>query len=129
MSVNNTPTCSKYTETITHNINQVDSMWNRIQQMTYGGNKDVWCQLKSQDILQFKLNFKEAYLEHCKIWLCLFNEFTEKEETWVSLMEIKSKIYEYVKEDADEVLFLAVDARRNKIFKLIDWNTLETGNL
>ena len=107
------------------NTNQGNSMWDKIQRLTYVGNKNVWYQLLSQDKVQFQLKFKEAYLEHCKTWLSVFNDFIGEDETWASLMETKSKIYENVEGDEDEALLSAVDARRYKIFKLIDWDKLE----
>ena len=102
-----------------------DSMWDKIQLLTYADNKDFWYQLLTQDKTQFKLKFKEAYLEHCKTWLNSIHAFVEEDETWASLMDTKSKIYETVEGNEDEALFSAVDARRYKLFKLIDWDRLE----
>ena len=76
--------------------NHVESKWEKIQRLTYNDNKDFWYQLLSQDKVQFQLKFKEAYLEHCKTWLSLFNDFISGDETWASLMDTKSKIYETV---------------------------------
>ena len=103
-----------------------ESMWDKILRMTYAEDKDFWYRLLNENKIQFQLKFKESFIEHCKIWLGVFNEFIENDDTWGSLMETKSKLYETVEEDDEESLFCAIDARRYKLFKLIDWGRIES---
>ena len=105
--------------------NQDDTMWDKILRITYAGNKQFWSQLLFQDEIEFQLKFKEAYLEQCKRWLALFNDFIAQDETWTSLMDTKTKLYDSVEGDEEEALFSAIDARRYKIFKMIDWDKVE----
>ena len=105
--------------------NEDETMWDKILRVTYAGNKQFWSQLLSQDEIEFQLKFKEAYLEQCKRWLALFNDFIAQDETWTSLMDTKTKLYDSVEGDKEEALFSAIDARRYKIFKMIDWDKVE----
>ena len=112
-------------ETSIQETTQNNSIWDQIVRMTYAKNTSFWNRLLTQDKEQFQLKFKESFLEKCKTWLNTLNEFVEDDETWGAVMETKSKLYETVEEDDQEALLSAIDARRYKIFKLIDWENVE----
>ena len=48
----------------------------------------------------------------------------DEDETWNAIEEARSRINETI-EDNDEALLAAIDIRKFKIFKTIDWNAIE----
>ncbi len=102
-----------------------EDIWDRIQRVTWSNNKDFWVNLLNEDRTLFRMRFKEYFIESCKQQLYVFHQFIENDETWSSLMETKSHLYEEVSED-DEVFFSAVDKRKYKLLKTIDWEKVES---
>ena len=102
-------------------------MWDKILQETItADNKDIWYQLlKQDDTAIFKLKFQEFFLEKCKTWLNIINNFVENNKTWASLMDTKSKLYDTVEGNEDEAMLSAIDVRRYKLFKSIDWDKVQ----
>jgi len=128
-SVENTPS-SETGESETSDINSPiaydgKTMWDRIQQKTLSDNRDHWLQLFQDDKSLFRMRFKDYYIESCKVWLYTFNEFFENDDTWSAVMETKSKLYEDVSDD-EEALLSAIDKRKYKLLKHLDWNELES---
>ena len=85
----------------------------------------MWLELLEQDESLFQIRFKDAYLESCKIWLKKINDFIDEDETWNAIEEARSRINETIN-DNDEALLAAIDIRKYKIFKTIDWNAIES---
>ena len=102
-----------------------ESMWNKIQRLTWSNNKDFWSKLLNEDKARFQLRFKEQFIESCKTWFTIFSEFIDNDEIWLALMESKGKIYDNVEEE-DEALLSAIDLRKYKLLKAIDWKQVET---
>ena len=119
------PPDNKYNATSDEDPDSDNSMWNKILRLSYDDNKEFWFRLLSKDKTQFRLKFKEAFLEQCKTSLDLIDDFVENDETWASILETKSKLYDMVEENDDEALLSAIDARKYKIYKLIDWQKVE----
>lgn len=119
------PPDNKYNATSDEDPDSDNSMWNKILRSSYDDNKEFWFRLLSKDKTQFRLKFKEAFLEQCKTSLDLIDDFVENDETWASILETKSKLYDMVEENDDEALLSAIDARKYKIYKLIDWQKVE----
>ena len=119
------PPDNKYNATSDKDPDSDNSMWNKILRSSYDDNKEFWFRLLSKDKTQFRLKFKEAFLEQCKTSLDLIDDFVENDETWASILETKSKLYDMVEENDDEALLSAIDARKYKIYKLIDWQKVE----
>ena len=105
--------------------NDVNPMWHKIQEILSNDNRAFWESLLNQDKTQFRLKFRESFLEYCKNWLSNLNTFIENDETWAAIMETQSKILDDVGDDDDEALFAAVDARKYKVYKNIDWKRVE----
>lgn len=101
-----------------------ESLWDRVQRLTYAGNVEYWSNLLSTDETLFRLRFKESFLESCRTWLASVNDFVENDSTWSVLMVTKAKLFKEIPED-DEALLSAIDKRKYKLFKLIDWEQLE----
>ena len=101
-----------------------DTMWDRIQRVTWSANQEFWSKLLNEDKMLFRIRFKEYFIEACKTQLYVFHDFIENDETWNSLMETKSQIYEDISED-DEAFFSAVDKRKYKLLKTINWEQVE----
>ncbi len=93
-----------------------ETIWDRIQRMS---------KLLIEDKLLFRMRFKECFIESCKHHLYLFYEFIENDEIWNVLMETNSQFFEETTED-DEAFFLAVDKRKYKLLKTIDWEQIES---
>ena len=102
-----------------------ESIWDRIQRVTWTNNNEFWLKLLNEDKTLFRMRFKEFFIESCKRQLYLFHQFIENDETWSSLMETKSQLYEEVSED-DESFFSAVDKRKYMLLKTIDWGKVES---
>ncbi len=102
-----------------------ETIWDRIQRITWIKNKVFWSKLLIEDKLLFRMRFKECFIESCKHHLYLFYEFIENDEIWNVLMETKSQLFEETTED-DEAFFLAVDKRKYKLLKTIDWEQIES---
>ena len=102
-----------------------DTIWDRIQRGTWTNNNDYWLKLLNEDRTLFRMRFKDFFIESCKRQLYLFHQFIENDETWSSLMETKSQLYEEISED-DESFFSAVDKRKYKLLKTIDWEKVES---
>lgn len=102
----------------------LDSIWDRIAKMTWSNNKDFWYKQLSKDPMIFRMKFKECFIETCKTMLTDINDFVENDETWNTLMETKTKLYEDISEN-DEALLSAIDTRKYKLLKTIDWVQVE----
>lgn len=102
-----------------------ETIWNRIQLVTYYDNKDSWKTMFYQNKQNFQMRFKEHFIEACKNWLSMMSDFMENDETWSALMDTKSKLYQLT-EDDQEALLSAIDSRKYKLIKRIDWDRLET---
>ena len=102
-----------------------ESIWDRMISLTYNRNPTFWRNLLAKDQTQFRIKFKKSFLETSKSWLSLINAFVEDDEAWATIMETKAKLLDTVDGDECEGLLCAIDARRYKLFKLIDWETLE----
>ena len=101
-----------------------ESVWDRVQRLTYDGNIDYWSNLLSTDPSYFRLRFKDSFIESCRTWLTTINDFVENDETWNALMDTKSNLFQELPED-DEALLSAIDKRKYKLLKRIDWEQLE----
>lgn len=121
----NSSSYSKKSNEIWNGDGMEESIWGNIQRVTYSENKEYWHQLLNEDETQFRLKFKDSFLEACKTWLSQIYEFMEEDETWASIIETKSRIQDNIEEN-DEALLSAMDMRKYKIFKTIDWNKVET---
>ena len=102
-----------------------ENIWDRIQRVTWSNNQNLWVNLLNEDRTLFRMRFEEYFIESCNQQLYVFHQFIENDETWSSLMETKSQIYEDVSED-DEAFFSAVDKRKYKLLKTIDWGKVES---
>ena len=101
-----------------------ESIWDRVQRLTFDGNIEYWSNLLSTDPVIFRLRFKESFIESCRTWLTSINDFVENDETWNALMDTKSNLFQELPED-DEALLSAIDKRKYKLLKRIDWEQLE----
>ena len=102
-----------------------ETIWNKIQRVTYADNKNYWRELMEEDKSQFQLKFKASFLESCKSWILQLCNFVDDDQTWAALMDTKAQIYESV-EDDEEALLSAVDTRKYKLYKTIDWGKIES---
>lgn len=100
------------------------TMWDRIQSLTCSMKKEFWSKLLAEDETLFRMQFKEYFIEACKTQLYKIHDFTENDQTWNSLMETKSQVFEETSED-DEAFFSAIDKRKYKLLKTIDWTRVE----
>jgi hypothetical protein len=99
----------------------IDSWWDKIAKETCQLNLENWQDLMNNDEISFQRKFKDAYLENCKDWLVKLDDFLEKDDVWLSILESKEKMFGEI-EERDEAILSAIDARRYKIFKTIDWS-------
>lgn len=101
------------------------SMWDKIQRATLSKNKEFWSKIWNEDKHLFRIRFKEYFIDVCKDWLQSFNDFIENDDIWQSLMETKTKVLDDVSDQDDEALLSAIDMRKYKLLKVIDWGQLE----
>jgi len=101
------------------------SMWDQIQNKSFVAKEKYWIDLFQQDKTQFQIKFKENYLENCKQHLSTINDFIQDDETWNAIVETKDKFLVNSSDNEDEALLLAVDQRRYKVYKQINWHALE----
>ncbi len=97
-----------------------ENICDRIQRVTWSNNKDLWVNRLNEDRTLFRMRFKEYCNESCKQQFYVFHQCIENDQ----FIE-KSQMYEDVSED-DEAFFSAVDKRKYKILKTIDWGKVES---
>jgi uncharacterized Zn-finger protein len=104
-------------------LEQPESWWDDIVQDTYQMNISNWKILSNTDTLLLKKNFQEAFLENCKKWLAKLHDFVETDGVWSAILDTKDKVNKDI-DDEDEALLSAIDTRRYKIYKVIDWENV-----
>lgn len=123
IDVDRTSSASDETQFLDENTT-ANGIWDQLQRITWSGNKEFWYKLLSTEKKLFRMKFKECFIETCRNQLANLSDFIENDETWNALMETKSKIFEDLSED-DEALLSAIDTRKYRIFKTIDWSIVE----
>lgn len=104
---------------------QSDTWWDEVINSVYSENVQYWRKLLKRDTTQFRIRFKESFLEKSRIFLNRIFDFVEEDHIWGSIMETKSRMNESEEVSDDESLHAAIDIRRNKVFKVIDWESLQ----
>ena len=96
-------------------------LWDQVLIKTYADNAaklDKY--LDCGDVSKFKAKFKQLYLETAREWLRMVYRFWHnddvKDSIWISMADNEDEMEE------EEALDIAVDFRKYKIWKTIDWN-------
>ena len=79
----------------------------------------------SKNSLMFQKQFKDVFLEICKENVVQLRDFIENDEVWNSILDTRDKIYQDIPEE-DEAILTAIDTRKYKIFKTIDWSMVKS---
>lgn len=99
-------------------------MWNKILVYICSERRHYWRQLLSKDQTEFKIKFKEHFFAKCQEKLLELFMFIETDDTWskiVALIDDSDKDGE-----PDEAFLSALDARKYKVLKQIDWNKVKS---
>ena len=102
----------------------VVSMWSYILAATYDDHaSNLRKYLERGDSETFKRKFQRAYLETTREWMKDLLDFWENDDTkqaiWISMNDNSGEM------DDDEAIETAVDLRKFKIFKTIEWDMVK----
>ncbi len=98
-----------------------NSVWNMIVKATW----DERLRKYADDEARFKQKFQAAFLEKAKELLPKLQEFFDCDETWLAITCSSERILKTV-EDESEALLAAMDERKYKMFKEIDWEVAKS---
>ncbi len=93
-----------------------NSVWNMIVKAAW----DERLRKYADDEARFRQKFQAAFLEKAKELLPKLQEFFDSDETWLAISSTSERLLKTV-EDESEALLAAMDERKYKIFKEIDW--------
>ncbi len=98
-----------------------NSVWNMIVKATW----DERLRKYADNEARFKQKFQEAFLEKAKELLPKLQEFFDCDETWLAISRSSERLLKTV-EDESEALLAAMDERKYKMFKEIDWEVAKS---
>ena len=100
------------------------AVWDRITKTTVNLNQGRLHKSYRADPAHFKLKFRDAFLESSKEWLLELDNFIRNDAYWDAIMDARAQSTE--DDSDDEALLAAIDKRKYKIFKTINWDIVDS---
>jgi hypothetical protein len=100
------------------------SVWNKISIATLNANKSRFRKVYRDDYSRFQRKFSEAYLYSVQDWLLELDDFMRNDSYWESIMDARGQAAD--DESDDEALLHAIDKRKYKIYKAINWEIVDS---
>ena len=98
-----------------------ETVWDKIMWETYVENKE---NLATLDKTKLKEKFKKYFLVKVKEWLPMLQDFMENDRIKAAIWGTKETVASDSSDEGEDIL-LAVDQRKYKIWKIIDWDMVE----
>ncbi len=98
-----------------------ETVWDKIMWETYVENKE---NLATLDKTKLKEKFKKYFLVKVKEWLPMLQDFMENDRIKAAIWGTKETVASDSSDEEEDIL-VAVDQRKYKIWKIIDWNIVE----
>ncbi len=100
---------------------ELETVWDKIMWETYVENKE---NLATLDKTKLKEKFKKYFLVKVKEWLPMLQDFMENDRIKAAIWGTKEMVASD-SNDEEEDIIVAVDQRKYKIWKIIDWDIVE----
>ncbi len=98
-----------------------ETVWDKIMWETYVENKE---NLATLDKTKLKEKFKKYFLVKVKEWLPMLQDFMENDRIKAAIWGTKETVASDSSDEEEDIL-VAVDQRKYKIWKIIDWDIVE----
>ena len=94
-----------------------ETIWDKIVFHTFNANKEKL--IGYSDWKKLRHKFKNMFLENVKYWIPMINDFMESDELKAAIWDTKDSNPDM---DEDEAILFAIEKRKYKLFKIIDWD-------
>ena len=98
-----------------------ETVWDKIMWETYVENKE---NLATLDKTKLKEKFKKYFLVKVKEWLPMLQDFMENDRIKAAIWGTKEMVASDSSDEEEDIL-VAVDQRKYKIWKIIDWDMVK----